>query len=211
MATRITTPSAETPQAIDPVATAARLGAVREEAAVGVLIEQKTRHFEELSALKLWYRVYESVVEGDNDDRLFLGARPIVAVTSVSIGDDDPLTEGPEDDDFDVWNEDGYLLRENNWESGGARWRIDYTAGWWLPSMPDGEFAASGALRLAVDRPDVELAIYEMVVLQWQIDKRDRTVKSGSVAGFGAVQYGIDQWMPKTAHQTVVQLRPLVV
>ncbi len=212
MALRITTPPSSTPQALDPVATASRLGAVGEEvAAVATLIEQKTEDFENLTGLKLWYRAYHAMVEGDDDDRLYLLARPIVEVTSVKQGDDDALTEGSESDNFDPWHDDGYLFREDCWPSGRPRWTVDFTAGWWLPSMPPSDFAASGAKKLKDDRPDVALAIQDMVDIQWQLDQRDRTVKKGSVQGFSMVEYAVDAFMTKTAHRTLRQLRPLHV
>lgn len=207
MPLRITTPPATLPlEALDKSAWATKLGST--EAAVGTLIAQMTEVAEQFVGLRLWYRGYREVVEADGDDRLYLTARPVVAVSSVRIGDDDPLTEGTEDDEFEVWDEQGYLYRADCWESGRPFWTVDYTAGWWLPSM-GADPGQTGASKLAEARPDVEHAIGEMVTLQWQIDSGDRRIKSARLSSM-AVQYETGLWIPKTAHRTLCGLRRLL-
>ena len=67
----------------------------------------------------------------------------------------------------------------------------------------------AGVATLADDRPDIERALYEMVELQWQIDKGDRRIKRRRLSTM-AVEYATDVWIPKTAQKTVCGLRRLV-
>lgn len=203
MALRITTPPADTPAALDKTATAAKLGTT-DEASVLTLIERMTALAETLADVRLWYRGYRERIEGDSGDRLYLQARPIAAVSSVRFATDDPLTEGTEDDEFEVWAEEGFLYLANCWDSGRPGWTIDYTGGWWLTSM--GATPATGAVKLETDRPDVALAISEMVTLQWQIDTGDRRIKSAKLSSM-AVEYETGLWIPKTAEAILRGLR----
>ena len=124
MSVRVTTPApgAVPPAALDAAATALRLGTT-DETAVGEIIGQVTDLAERLAKLRfLWFRTYEAVLEGDGDDRLYLLAgRPLATVTEVKQGvDGDPLLEGSEAADYDVWNDDGFLYREDCWPAGEA-------------------------------------------------------------------------------------------
>lgn len=206
MALRITSHPAAVPQALDPTAIAAGLGATGEEAAVGKLIERMTDQFERLAGLKLWYRGYREVIEGGDDDRLYLSARPVVAVSSVAQGTDDPLDEGSEDDEYEIW--DSYLYRADCWPSGRPPWTVNYTAGWWLPSM--GETPAAGTTALAVAQPEVELAIQRMVELQWQIQAGDQRVRRAKLEGM-ALEIDTGVWIPKTAERVAAGLKRPVV
>lgn len=181
MSIRVTTPApGGSPAALDATATAARLSTT-DETAVGDIIRQVTDLAERLAKLRfLWFRTYEAVLEGDDGDRLYLRAgRPLATVTEVKMGvDGDPLLEGTEAVDFEIWHDDGYLYREACWSSGLPPWRVAYTGGWWLPSMGDDAAAtAAGAKQLTNDGARVERAIWRAVQLSWQNDNRDAGIR----------------------------------
>lgn len=184
-----------------------RLEATGKETQVEALIRQVTALAEDLAGRYLWYRAFQYVVEGDGDDRIYVPVRPIVAVSSVRRGDDDPLEEGTDsDNEFEVWKDQGILELPSLWDTGRPYWKIDFTAGWWVRSMGD----PTDEPKLEDERPDVERAIEEMVTLQWQIDSSDRTIRSEKIDSV-AVQYEHGLWIPKSAYRTLRGLRRLVV
>ncbi len=180
MSIRVTTPApGGPPLALDATATALRLGTTDEDA-VGEIISQVTDLAERLAKLRfLWYATFEAVLEGDGDDRLYLRAgRPLAVVTEVKQGvDGDPLLEGSEAADYDVWHDDGFLYREDCWPD-DKLWRVTYSGGWWVPSMGDDAAAdAANAQQLKNDGARVERAIWRAVKASWESDDRESRVR----------------------------------
>jgi len=82
----------------------------------------------------LWYQEYQELLRLDRSRQwLYLQARPVAAVTSVAFGEDDPVVEGTEADEFSI-SERG-LYRECGWGSGSPGWTVQYFGGYYLASM----------------------------------------------------------------------------
>ena len=174
------------------------------------LIAQMTSAAEEIAELYIWYRGYQERVHGSSGDSLYLGARPIVTVSLVQQKNGDSVTEGSGNDEFEIWADQGYLYRFVTWPS--ISYTVDYFGGWWVPSMD--EPLDPGAQKLSDVRPDVELAIQEMVTTQWQLAGTNRTfkeVRQESLEEEILVKYRENIQVPKSAYDTLVGLRRPVV
>lgn len=77
----------------------------------------------------------EIKVDGTGTDALLLPEHPVVAVVSVSIGDDDPLVE---DDDYVVHPYTGIVFRLNgfSWPRGRQNISVTYTHGYEEDEVP---------------------------------------------------------------------------
>ncbi|HAX82097.1 MAG TPA: hypothetical protein DCY40_05985 [Actinobacteria bacterium] len=208
---RIVTPPAETPQAIAPADAVARWGG--DLTRVTALVEDATRIGEQIARCRWIYRDYEALVEGDRDERLWLPVRPVAAVALIHLdGDaDETVDAGTEDDEYEIWPEDGSLRRRVGWMSGGLRWRVRFTAGYWLPASMAGALPA-GAASIDVEGRHVRRAIEEIVQTSIGIDRLDRTVKSDRIGGLASVgtEYDTGIWVPKGAERTLRSLGSLI-
>ena len=134
------TPPAATPAALDPAAMVAVLSAdASEEPRILELIEDATALAETLSGQhgRLWYQEHEELIEGTDIQRLYLEARPLASVVSVTTEDGDVFIQGAEPEEFSIYAREGHLYRREGWPCLAAHYVVRYFGGWWLPSMDD--------------------------------------------------------------------------
>lgn len=197
--------------ALDATATAAKLDTT-DTGGVEDVIRQVTALAESLVTLRwIWFRSYRADVEGNDFQRLYLDAgRPIAAVSSVKLGKDgEPLVEG-EDDDFRVFADDGFLFAPDGWAADCALWIVEWSGGWWLPSMGDEAAAtAAGATRLTDGAAHVERAIFEIVRATWTADDREPGLKREEGPDMELEYFG-DVAAPKSSLDVVRSLGPPV-
>ncbi len=196
MTLRVTAPPAETPEALDVTATATLLGS-SDITAVQSLIQGVTDLAEQIVGRPLWYRGYEEIQSADGTDRLYLRARPIAEVTLVQRGDETALVEGTDADEYQVWTTQGFLESECKWAEGRPHWTVQYTGGYWLPSMPTGTLP-TGAVTLAEGAPRLQQALSSMVELSFQIQSGDRRIKTARLSSM-SVTYELGKPVPEDA------------
>jgi hypothetical protein len=181
----------------------ALLGATGQEARVQTLIRDATRIAEQIARRKLYFRTYEEVLEG-GDDRLYLQARPVSDVISVAPdGGGLPIDEAR----YEIWAEEGFLYRVR-WPRGA--WRVRYRGGYWLPSM-SGDKPATAA-DVGQEGRHIRKAVEDIVVLSFQMDGVDRTIKSERAGGRASVstEYETGIWCPEGAEAVLKRLAPIV-
>ena len=212
MPLRVTTPPASPPLALDAAATAARLGEA-DTALVEDWIRRATDYAESLSGIKIYYREYEQyrqIESGYLDPRFYLRARPVWSVSSARFGTDDALVEGTESDaEFEIWADQGFLNRPDCWDYGAPGWRIQFSAGYWLPSM--GPTPPPGVQTLAIGAPRIEGAIFDIVKATGEASGKDATVKRRKLSD-SEVEYhsASDLWIPKSSISTIKSLCPVL-
>lgn len=208
---RVAQKPAATPAALDTDAVMSLLEAeAGEQTRVERLIHDATRTAEAIACRYLWRRTYEALVEGDGGPELILPVRPVESIASVTFGDDDPIEEGTEPDQFELWAEPGTLYRRSGWLRGEPGWRVLFVAGYWLPS--DGEAPGAAAHDVEVEGADLRRAVEEIVRLSWELDGADRTVVSERIGGRAglATQYDHQIYVPQGAESVLARLRPIV-
>lgn len=207
----LTRPTTEPVQALDPTATAAKLDAVGEESDVGDLIASATDLVERLTNLRLWFREYREEACGDGTERLYLGARPIVSVSSVSSSAFGDVEEGDDDGEFQIRSEHGFLTLRDGGTWPAVTWTVDYFAGWWLLSM-DPDPLPAGVQRLEEDRPSISGAVFEIVKLSWERQNASDVVKRVE-SQMTETEYfpSHDLWAPRRAVLTLGSIRRPVV
>lgn len=167
---RVETAPTDPPRAITTPSAIRRLG---EDAAqtrnVEALIVEATAWAERASPGRWIYQEFLERVRLANDGErmLYLSARPVVSIGSVSFSGDAPLVI---DEDFEIWPRG--LYNEDGWAAGGRGWDVRYFGGFWLPASM-GDSIPAGAESIDVEGAHLSRATWQIVQAEWPRDHRN--------------------------------------